>query len=252
MLNSWGSRSAAVDSVGRALDILRWSAVMEMPFCAVLLDAAAVPDGLRPTIERVRGEGSARRAAILVMSDNDCGDLDESCEIAACLHKPVSQSRLLETLARAINQRSEVDNRYRPTPMGSSPATPHSLRILLAEDVPENQELAVELLEQWGHSVAVASNGLEVVERFSNEPFDLVLMDIQMTGMSGLEALAAIREREKLTGTHTPVIAVTAHAMKGDRERYLEAGMDGYVSKPIRAQELSDAISQAAAAQKVT
>ena len=112
------------------------------------------------------------------------------------------------------------------------------LRILVAEDNPVNQRLAVRLLEKWGHRVVVASNGREAVATAEKQDFDLLLMDVQMPQVDGLEATAAIRRREKATGAHIPIIAVTARAMKGDRERCIEAGMDGYISKPIRGQEL--------------
>ena len=102
--------------------------------------------------------------------------------------------------------------------------------------------LAIRLLRKQGWQVELASNGREAVEKFSTAQFDLVLMDVQMPEMNGFEATTGIREVEKSTGSHVPVIAMTAHAMKGDRERCLEAGMDGYVSKPIRPDELIRAI----------
>ncbi len=114
----------------------------------------------------------------------------------------------------------------------------HSLRVLLAEDNPVNQRLAVRLLEKRGHAVVVARDGREALEAFERERFDAVLMDVQMPEMNGLEATAAIREKERATSRYTPIIAMTAHAIKGDRERCLEAGMDGYIAKPIRADEL--------------
>ena len=119
-----------------------------------------------------------------------------------------------------------------------------SLKVLLAEDIPANKALAVALLERHGHSVSVASNGREALDLLARETVDLILMDVQMPEMGGVEAAAAIREKERATGGHIPIIALTAHAMKGDREKYLRAGMDGYVSKPIRRQELFDAIEQ--------
>jgi CheY-like chemotaxis protein len=112
------------------------------------------------------------------------------------------------------------------------------IRILLAEDNTINQILAVRLLEKRGYSVAVAPDGQAAVEAFHTGGFELVLMDIQMPGMDGFEATAAIREREKLTGGHIPIVAMTAHALVSDQERCLASGMDGYVSKPIRTSEL--------------
>jgi len=110
---------------------------------------------------------------------------------------------------------------------------PSSLRILLAEDNPVNQVLASRLLEKQGHRVAVARNGREALEQIEAQPFDLVLMDVQMPELDGFEATAAIRERERTNGGHLPIVAMTAHAMQGDQARCLAAGMDGYVSKPI-------------------
>jgi CheY-like chemotaxis protein len=110
--------------------------------------------------------------------------------------------------------------------------------VLLAEDNLVNQRLVVRLLEKRGHRVVVAATGLEALKALEKESFDLVLMDVQMPDMDGLEATAAIREREKDTGVHQAVVALTAHAMKGDREKCLAAGMDGYLTKPIRPQEL--------------
>src|SRR5260370_24989568 len=117
-----------------------------------------------------------------------------------------------------------------------------SLRVLLAEDNLVNQRLACRLLEKRGHSVAVAANGLEAVEALGKESFDLVFMDVQMPVMDGFEATATIRKRERPGGLHLPVVALTAHAMKDDREKCLAAGMDGYLSKPIRPQELDEVL----------
>jgi two-component system sensor histidine kinase/response regulator len=115
------------------------------------------------------------------------------------------------------------------------------LSVLLAEDNAVNQRLAARLLEKRGHRVVVAANGREALAALEKHTFDLVFMDVQMPEMDGLEATAAIRKKEQLSGGHLAVIALTAHAMKGDQERCLAVGMDGYLSKPIRPQEL-DAI----------
>jgi CheY-like chemotaxis protein len=108
------------------------------------------------------------------------------------------------------------------------------LHVLLAEDNPVNQRLAQRLLEKNGHAVVVANNGREALARYEEDLFDIVLMDVQMPEMDGFAATAAIRQLQEANGTHVPILAVTAHAMKGDRERCLAAGMDGYVTKPIR------------------
>src|SRR5262249_16000396 len=121
-------------------------------------------------------------------------------------------------------------------------ASTRPLHILLAEDNSVNQLLAIRLLEKRGHRVTVTSNGQEALAALENDDFDVLLMDVQMPVMDGFEATAAIRERERLTGAHLPIVAMTAHAMKGDRERCLQRGMDGYVSKPLQASELHAAI----------
>jgi CheY-like chemotaxis protein len=143
-------------------------------------------------------------------------------------------------------------------------ASARRLRILLVEDNATNQVLAVTLLEKRGHAVVVAGNGKEALAALEREPFDVVLMDVQMPEMDGFEATTRVRARERGTGRHLPIVAMTAHAIKGDRERCLEAGMDGYVSKPIQPQELwralhdqipdaaaEPATSQAAAAEAI-
>ena len=117
-----------------------------------------------------------------------------------------------------------------------------SLRILVAEDNAVNQKLIARLLEKRGHNVKIAANGREALGALEQGTFDLVLMDLQMPEMDGFEATDELRKREKLSALHTSVIALTAHAMKGDRERCLNAGMDGYLSKPIRAKELDDVL----------
>jgi CheY-like chemotaxis protein len=122
------------------------------------------------------------------------------------------------------------------TPARTRPARP--LRILLAEDHPVNRRLAQRILEQDGHTVIAAEDGLQALAAVDREPVDLVLMDVQMPGMDGLETTRAIREREKRKAGHVPIAAVTAHAMSGDRERCLAAGMDDYVTKPIHAEAL--------------
>ena len=117
-------------------------------------------------------------------------------------------------------------------------------RILLAEDNAINQALAVRLLEKRGYMVSVAVNGRETLAAYDNKNIDLVLMDVQMPEMDGLEATAAIRQRERSTGRHTPIVAMTAHALKSDEERCLSAGMDAYISKPIRTNELFTTIER--------
>ncbi len=159
--------------------------------------------------------------------------------IQAYLLKPVKQSELLESIRQSCGALEE-DHR----PQSAAAGTPGSVRplhILLAEDNLVNQRLAIGLLEKQGHTLVVAANGRLAVEAWQRERFDLLLMDVQMPELDGLEATATIRAQEP-PDQHVPIIAMTAHAMQGDRDRCLAAGMDGYVAKPIQTQELFDAI----------
>ena len=155
------------------------------------------------------------------------------------LTKPVGQSQLRDAILRVLGTQPEPKSEL---------VTRHSLReekrlrILLAEDNLVNQKVAGRLLEKQGHHVTIAGNGREALEQLERESFDLVFMDIQMPEMDGFEATVAIRARERRTGRHVPIIAMTAHAMQGDRDRCLGAGMDDYVSKPIKLQEIISVI----------
>ena len=170
------------------------------------------------------------------------------------LTKPIKVNEFMDTLRMALEfaeQRAAEAGRVfhaRPTRASSCPfARTTGLRILVAEDHPVNQEVARQILQRLGHHVEVAADGhaaLAALEQSGRGAFDLVLMDVQMPVMGGLEATAAIRDAERASGTHLPIVALTAHAMHGDRERYLEAGMDGYVTKPIDGVELTRVIDQ--------
>ena len=169
--------------------------------------------------------------------------------IAANVTKPVKQSDLYDVIVNALGTSSSeseaTHDRITTASDAASEKTPatNKFKILLAEDNLVNQRVAVRLLQKRGHTVSVAENGREALRRLAQERFDLVLMDVQMPEMDGLEATAAIRTQEKTTGQHLPIVAMTAHAMAGDRERCLDAGMDGYVSKPIQPQVLFDTIA---------
>jgi len=161
--------------------------------------------------------------------------------------KPIKQSELLESILVAIGGQSSITGSFEKTAIASRKSSfPKS--ILLAEDSLINQKLAIGLLEKWGHHVTVANDGHEAVHLSGTKTFDLVLMDVQMPELDGLDATRAIRRREQLTGVHLPILAMTAHAMKGDRERCLEAGMDDYLMKPIRADQLFQALERIGAA----
>jgi two-component system sensor histidine kinase/response regulator len=162
--------------------------------------------------------------------------------VAAHLLKPVKQSLLLDNIMNAVGSSVRPARAPTRTPNTGrlvSDGTPdRTLRILLAEDNPVNQKFALRAIEKAGHTVEIADDGALAVEAWQNGSFDVVLMDVQMPEMDGFEATAAIRELESASGRRTPIIAMTANAMKGDRERCIEAGMDGYVSKPVKRETL--------------
>jgi signal transduction histidine kinase/DNA-binding response OmpR family regulator len=156
----------------------------------------------------------------------------------AFVSKPVDQARLAELVKAALgrgSKRPDPDARLAREPDADAP---QPLRILLAEDNLVNQKVAARLLQKQGHSVEIANNGVEALSAWERQEFDLILMDVQMPEMDGLETTAAIRQREQTSGAHVPIIALTAHAMSGDRETCLAAGMDGFVTKPIRKDDL--------------
>jgi signal transduction histidine kinase/ActR/RegA family two-component response regulator len=185
---------------------------------------------------------SARLVALMegrIWVESESGQ-GSTFHFTARFHLPEEQSERpqLDVIAAVLRTqaRQQVDRRL-PTPSSTTPNR-LALKILLAEDNRVNQVLATRLLEKRGHTVLVAETGRAVLDAVERQAFDLVLMDVQMPNMDGLAATAAIRQREKADGTHIPIIAMTAHAMAGDEERFLRAGMDSYLAKPIRAEQL--------------
>src|ERR1700730_2597296 len=181
---------------------------------------------------------------VMLTSGGQRGDGQRCKElgIAAYLIKPVLQADLLEALLRVLGPQSVAAKPRQLVTRHTLREGRAPLRVLLAEDNVVNQRVAVRLLQKEGHTVVVADDGAKALEALERGQFDLILMDVQMPVMDGIEATAAIREKEKSVGTRTPIVAMTAHAMAGDRQRFLSLGMDGYVSKPIHSRDLYDAI----------
>ncbi|MBM3321515.1 MAG: response regulator [Candidatus Eisenbacteria bacterium] len=245
MLAYWGLHPSSAPDGRLALSRMEEARRGGAPFPLVLLDSRMPGlDGFE-IAERILEDRSLAGAFILLLSPAG-KNLDlERCRALgdpAAVTKPVRLSELSEAIARlsrpALPSRAAAPARE---PAGAS-AQASPLRILLTEDNPVNQKVARRILEKEGHVVATCENGREALDALADGRFDLVLMDIQMPVMDGYEATRAIREREKKSGGHLPILALTACALKGDRERCLEAGMDGYVTKPIRPQRLLDAI----------
>jgi CheY-like chemotaxis protein len=175
------------------------------------------------------------------------GDLSRCHELglSAYLTKPVRQGELRDAIARSLDRRKEQGESRTPVlAKDRRIANTHVLNVLLAEDNNVNQRLATRLLQKRGHRVTIANNGQEAIAHLEKTSFDLVLMDVQMPHVDGLEATRIIRKREQVTGMHQPIVALTAHAVKGDQERCEAAGMDGYLAKPIRPEQLDAVLRQ--------
>jgi signal transduction histidine kinase/CheY-like chemotaxis protein len=235
MIANWRMKPVTAKDGRSAMEALRRAHKDGHPFRLVLLDAhMPAMDGFEVASHVKHDPHLHGTTVILLTSAGHTEDMAraKSLGAAASVAKPVKQSDLWDAIITALH----VAGRQKARPSVAqrrSRTAEHPLRILLAEDNPVNQEVAVHLIERRGHSVIVAENGREAVEAIERHKFDLVLMDVQMPEMGGLEATRVIREKEKGSGHHLPIIAMTAHAMQGDREQCLEAGMDGYLAKPI-------------------
>jgi CheY-like chemotaxis protein len=246
MLGNWGMVPAAVAGVREALDALHQAQDRGEPFSLVISDVHMPDRDGFALVDEIRKAPSIGSTVIMMLTSGDHpGDIAQ-CErmgVAAYLLKPVKQSELFDAVMIALGVTAAEDESEPGAQAPPSRGRP--LKVLLAEDSLVNQKLAIGVLKRGGHSVTVANNGKEALAALEVEPFDLVIMDVQMPELDGLDATKAIRARERREGGHVPIIAMTAHAMKGDRERCLEAGMDHYISKPIRAKRLFDVIEEA-------
>jgi len=243
MLTRWGMRITLVSGGEQALVQLFSALKVDDPYGLILTDMHMPAMNGFTLIERMRQVPEFAAATIMMLTSAGhqgdaarCKDLD----IAAYLLKPIRQPELREAIARVLGARKQKAPSPLITRFSLEPAQipVHGMRILLAEDNAVNRLLATRILEKKGHAVVSTVNGIEALAALERDHFDLVLMDVQMPEMDGFDATAAIRLKEKTTGLHQPVVAMTAHAMKGDEERCLAAGMDGYMSKPIRQEEL--------------
>lgn len=240
-LARWGMRVASAGSGFAALDLLEDAAEQLEPFGLLVTDAYMPEMDGFDLVREVRRRPRLGRSRVIMMltSSGQKSDTARCREegVAVYLVKPVRQSDLKRAILRAIH-RVEEDGERSPQSAPRETRNPCALRILLAEDNTVNQRLTERLLERRGHLVTVASHGREALELYERISFDLVLMDVQMPEMDGFDTTIAIRAGERQTGGHVPIVAMTAHAMKGDEDRCLRAGMDAYISKPIQAAAL--------------
>jgi len=232
-----------VESASAALEEMRRAAEAQQPFPLVLVDAVMPEMDGFDLAETIKEHPELASATVMMLSSAMPAGTAARCRelgVASLLTKPVAQSDLLDAILLAIDEAPAPQ-----PPLLGGPQIPlrkSNLRILLAEDSVINRAVATGILEKQGHTLSHAENGIEAVEAVLNGNFDLVLMDVQMPEMDGLDATRRIREAEGERGRHTPIIAMTAHAMAGDRERCLEAGMDGYLSKPVKKDDLLNAV----------
>jgi two-component system, sensor histidine kinase and response regulator len=247
LLKHWEMNATAVSSGDEALTEITAAHSSGLPYNLILTDMHMPKMDGFDLVETIKGQPHPSTATIMMLtSGGQRGDAARCSElgIAAYLLKPVRQSELREAIARVLNFQESfaVEPMVTRESLVEARDPAGTFQILLAEDNPVNQKLATRLLTKRGHRVTVAGNGKEALAALAEGAYDLVLMDIQMPEMDGLEATMKLREQEKITGRHQPIVAMTALAMKGDRHRCIEAGMDGYLTKPIRQQELDEAL----------
>ena len=247
ILTNWHMRPELADGGDLALEILNRASSTDDPFRLVLLDVnMPAMDGFELARKIKEIESTGNVMIMMLTSSDQSSDIAQCKEIGIPVYlvKPIKQSDLFDAVMRALNVVSS-DKACASVHDGNAPNPQRPLQILLAEDNAVNQKLVVRMLERRGHKIHVAVNGVEAITSLEQGDFDLVLMDVQMPVMDGLEATAAIRQNEKSTGKHIPIIAMTAHAMKGDKERCLESGMDYYVPKPVQLADLLAVIREA-------
>jgi len=241
ILSGWGMLPTVVDGGLAAIEALERALAARKPFPLALIDFQ-MPDidgfGLA---ERIKQRPELATTMIMMLSSvGHRGDTARFRElgVASYLTKPVRQSILLDAIFGVLRGSNTADDHKVPLTRDVVSEAHRSLRVLLAEDNAVNRQLVNALLGKRGHSVVTVGNGRDAIAAVADGAIDLVLMDVQMPEMDGLEATAVIRTLEKVTGAHVPIIALTAHAMKGDREACLAAGADGYLSKPLNAKDL--------------
>ena len=238
ILNSWFMHPMLMEDGLEALAEMQRAAAIGEPYPLVLLDSRMPQfDGFR-LARSIKSMPALASATIMMLSSSDVSGEIERCKalgITGFLRKPVKQSELFDAIMAAINVVYDPGAAITHAAGGQAvtPAPARRLKVLVAEDHPVNQKLVTEILRERGHAFSIANSGVEAVQMLERDTFDVVLMDIQMPEMDGYQATAEIRRREEITGKHIRIIALTALAMKNDRERCLAAGMDDYVSKPV-------------------
>jgi two-component system, sensor histidine kinase and response regulator len=253
IFNHWGMDAHCAEGAREALLAIDLAHESGTPFGLAIIDAQMPEtDGFTLARDVRRDSRNKSMPMIMLSSLGQRGEGSRSREagIAGYLSKPASQSELLNMILAVLFRPPEVSTAQLAAP-DLTPDGARRLRILLAEDNQVNQQLAVRVLEKLGHQVEVANNGEEAMAAFGRAGFDLILMDVQMPKMDGLETTGAIRAKEAVQGGHIPIIAVTAHAMKGDREKCIAAGMDDYITKPLRFADLAELLERYSVGERI-
>ncbi len=250
MLRRWEMKPKCVETGNEAIAELLAASKTSQPYAMILTDLHMPGMDGFTLVERIRQQPELSAAIVMMLtSARHSEDAARSKQLGVLAHllKPVRQAELRDAIERILGSRVlGSGDTPRPAPQSTqrTPDRSQALHILLVEDNLVNQRVAGRLLEKRGHRVVLAGNGLEALKALEQETYDLVLMDVQMPEMDGLEATAKLREMERHTSRHQPVVALTARAMKGDLEHCLSAGMDGYLAKPIRAEDLDDVLEK--------
>jgi CheY-like chemotaxis protein/anti-sigma regulatory factor (Ser/Thr protein kinase) len=254
LLTNWGLKPTTASHGADALSYLEQARLAGHPFELVILDNMMPEMDGFTLAEQITQQPDHASAVLMMISSAGRREDAQRCRelgVSAYLTKPIRRAELMNTLLSVLSP-AEAHETPEPVERASLGRSACRLHVLLTEDNLVNQKLGARLLEKRGHTVVIAGNGREALIQLAAQTFDVVLMDVQMPEMDGLEATSTIRRQEQVHGGHVPIVAMTAHAMKGDRERCLDAGMDAYVSKPLQPRELYATLERLAEAHQKT
>ena len=243
MLRSWEMCPETAESATQALSLLTAQSNKENPTMLILLDADLPAQDSPAFMQKVRSDPSLRDVGLILMVAKSKQEETNALTHPIRLIKPLKPAELFSAILKAIESKNNRGGDAYRVGIKEEALFNKELKILLAEDNKVNQKLTSRILEKNGHTVVIAQNGFEAIERMQENTFDLILMDVQMPEMDGFSATQKIRELERNSDKHIPIIALTAYAMKGDREKCIAAGMDSYLSKPISFKALKDTIN---------
>jgi len=247
ILSNWNMKPSGAKDAKSALQVIKKARKVGKLFSLIIIDSFMPGMDGFSLAEQIKKDPKIAESTIIMLTSGGIRGDARRCQelgISAYLMKPVKQSELFDAIILSLGADTNIQE---PVPLITRHSIRESLRhlnILLAEDNIINQKVASHLLKNYGHEITVVSDGKEAVSAFENNSFDLILMDVQMPKMDGFKATASIRERELRSGNHIPIVAMTAHAVKGDRERCLSAGMDDYIAKPIDMEKLKEVIEK--------